>query len=209
MIGEINSDYIIRTFDLQKSNVLSIFPYGSQVYKTANEKSDYDFVVVFKDGTVKDEFALTRDNLSIHSYNDSSFQDLLNRHKISAMECYFLPTQSILLQNKKFNFSLSIETLRSAISEKSSHSFVKSKKKFEVEKDRDIYLAKKSLFHSLRIIDFGIQIASKKKIVDYTSSNHLWEDIYTDPNENWAPYKEKYQPIHNSMMTEFRKVAPK
>jgi hypothetical protein len=205
----INAETIIKTFGLNASNVLTIFPYGSQVYKTANEKSDHDFIVVFKDGTVSDEFAITRDNLSIHSYNDSSFQDLLTRHKIAALECYFLPSEYLLLENKKYKFSLHIDMLRSTISEKSSHSFVKAKKKFEVEKDRDIYIAKKSLFHSLRIIDFGTQIAVHKRIIDYTSSNHLWEDIYTDPNEGWVSYKEKYQPIFNSMMTEFRKVAPK
>lgn len=205
----VNASDIIKTFDLQRSNVLTIFPYGSRVYKTANEKSDYDFIVIFKNDTVKDEFAITKNNLSIHCYNESSFQDLLDRHKISALECYFLPNELILLQDKKFNFSLHIDKLRLSISEKSSHSFVKAKKKFEVEKDRDIYLAKKSLFHSLRIIDFGTQIASKKKIVDYTSSNHLWEDIFTDPNESWDPYKEKYQPIFNSLMTGFRKLAPK
>ena len=205
----INSDDIIKTFGLNRSDVLTIFPYGSQVYKTASEQSDHDFIVVFKDGTVEDEFANTQNKLSIHSYNHSTFQDHLDKHKISALECYFLPAEFVLFQSKKFNFSLHIETLRSSISEKASHSFVKAKKKFEIEQDRNVYIAKKSLFHSLRIINFGIQIASNKKIIDYTSSNPLWEDIYTDPNESWSPYKEKYQPLFNSMMTEFRKLAPK
>jgi predicted nucleotidyltransferase len=200
---------IIKTFGLQEPNVLTIFPYGSQVYKTANEQSDHDFIVIFKDGTVEDEFAITRDKLSIHSYNDSSFQDLLNRHKISAMECYFLPTESLLLERKKFKFDLHIDKLRSAISEKSSHSWVKAKKKFEVEKDRNVYIAKKSLFHSLRIIDFGKQIAVSKKITDYTCSNYYWEEIYTNPSERWESYKEQYQGIYNSKMSDFRKLAPK
>jgi hypothetical protein len=206
---KITSSDIIRAFDLNESDVLTIFPYGSRIYQTANDNSDYDFIVSFKDGKVQDEFALIKGPLSIHCYNESSFQDLLRRHKISAMECYFLPTESLLLEKKKFNFTLHIGKLRSSISEKSSHSFVKAKKKFEVEKDRDIYLAKKSLFHSLRIIDFGIQIATNNKIINYSSANHLWEDIYTDPNKTWDPYKEKYQGIYNSMMTEFRKLAPK
>lgn len=206
---KINCNDIIRMFDLNESNVLTIFPYGSRVYQTANDNSDYDFIATFKDGTVQDEFAVTKGQLSIHYYNESSFQDLLNRHKISAMECYFLPTETLLLQKKKFNFTLHIDKLRSSVSEKASHSFVKAKKKFEVEKDRDIYIAKKSLFHSLRIIDFGIQIAANNKIINYSSLKNLWEDIYTDPNETWDPYKEKYQSVYNSMMTQFRKLAPK
>lgn len=205
----IDKNNIIKTFDLDESNVLTIYPYGSRVYKTASEQSDYDFIVIFKDGTVKDEFAVMADKLSIHSYNESSFQKLLNSHKIFAMECFFLPPEFLLLQRKKFKFTLHIAQLRESISEKASHSFVKSKKKFEVEKDRNIYIAKKSLFHSLRIIDFGQQIVEHKKIVNYSSSNHLWEDIFTDPSEDWGSYKEKYQPIFNIMMTKFRKLAPK
>lgn len=205
----IDKNDIIKTFDLKESNVLTIFPYGSQVYKTAHEWSDHDFIVIFRDGTVEDEFAITRSNLSIHSYNESSFQELLTKHKISAMECYFLPAESLLLEHKKFKFDLHIDKLRSAISEKSSHSWVKSKKKFEVEKDRNVYIAKKSLFHSLRIIDFGIQIAANKKIVDYAASNNYWEDIYTNPSEQWETYKKQYQEVYNAKMSEFRKLAPK
>lgn len=203
-----NVEEIKNTFNLS-DNVINIYSYGSQVYGTANELSDHDFFIVCQNGTVKDEFAVTKNNISCHFYNDNTFQDLLDRHKISAMECFFLPEEIILLNNKKFKFKVDLEKLRPAISEKASHSWVKAKKKFEVEKDRNVYIAKKSLFHSLRIIDFGSQIAKLGKIDNYSSSNYLWEDIYTDPNETWEPYKEKYQEIFNIKMTEFRKLAPK
>ena len=33
------------------------------------------------------------------------------------------------------------------------------------------------MFHSFRIVDYGIQIATEGRIVDYQSMNGLWEDI--------------------------------
>lgn len=202
-------DRLIKLFNLSENNVLAIFPYGSYVYGTANEKSDRDFIVVCKNGSVEDDFAVVREDLSCHFYTEDNFQEQLDKHKISALECFFLPPESLLLSLKKFQFKLNIEKLRASISEKSSHSWVKAKKKFEVEKDRNVYIAKKSLFHSFRIIDFGTQIAVHGTIVNYSSCNDLWEDIYTDPSESWDNYKNKYQESFNSKMTQFRLVAPK
>ena len=202
-------DLILQNFHLLDKEVMNVYPYGSQVYKTNSYSSDYDFILVLN----KDvrEYALSSNDqkLNIHLYSVEGFEDQINQHKISALECIFLPSNMILKNDYVFNFKLNKEKLRSSISEKASHSWVKAKKKFEIEADRNIYIAKKSLFHSLRIIDFGIQIATYSKIVDYSSSNYLWEEIKNNPMEDWDNYKNKYQELFNFRMTEFRKLAPK
>jgi len=202
------SSTILNKFNLSDDEITAIFPYGSQVYGTASNSSDYDYILICKENYQEDEFAVTKDNISIHVYNESTFQSHLDKHKISALECYFLPPD-LTLKYKKFNFNLRLDTLRHSISEKSSHSWVKSKKKFEVEKDKNIYIAKKSLFHSLRIVDFGIQIAINKTIINYGNCNNIWEEIYTNPSESWEDYKNQYQQYFNNKMTEFRKLCPK
>ena len=196
-------------FKLRDYDVLSIFPYGSRVYGTNSPHSDYDYIAVFKDGTVKDEFSLEKSNYNIHTYNYSSFNKLLEKHKISPLECISLPEDKILCNRKKFNFKLNIATLRSSISEKASHSWVKAKKKLEVEIDKNVYIAKKSLFHSFRIIDFGKQIAKNGKIINYSSMNDLWFEIFNNPSENWKDYFDLYKMKHNHNLTEFRELAPK
>jgi len=200
---------ILQSFHLSDADIISIYPYGSRVYGTQSESSDYDFIIVMN----KDvrEFALSsNDNkINVHLYSISDFQDQLNNHKISALECFFLPKDKLLKSSNIFKFKLNKNLLRSAISEKASHSWVKAKKKLEVEKDKDIYIAKKSLFHSLRIIDFGIQVAKNGKIIDYSSSNNIWNEIKDDGIDDWNFYKEKYQDVFNSRMTDFRKLAPK
>lgn len=90
---------------------------------------------------------------------------------------------------------------------KASHSFVKAKKK--IEKEKDYYIGWKSLFHSLRILTFGTQIAQMGKIENYGAANHIWFDILKDPHYEWAYYEDKYKPIYNDLATTFRKVAPK
>lgn len=198
-----------QLFSLKDYDILAIFPYGSQIYGTTTDRSDYDFIAVFKDGTVKDEFALEKDNYNIHTYNYSSFQKLITNHKIASLECFFLPENKIIINKAIFKFNLNLATLRSSISEKASHSYVKARKKMEVEKDKNMYIAKKSLFHSFRIIDFGKQIAKEGKIIDYSSQNQLWLDIFNNTSEEWKDYSNIYKENHNNMMSEFRELAPK
>lgn len=207
----IQSDFenIKKLFSLKDYDIISIFPYGSRVYGTNSEKSDHDFIAIFKDGTVTDEFALEKDKYNIHTYNYSSFVKLIEKHKIFALECISLHKNKLLCDRKNFDFKLNIGTLRSSISEKASHSWVKAKKKFEVEKDKNIYIAKKSLFHSFRIIDFGKQIANHGKIVDFSSVNNLWFEILNNPSEIWKDYFDAYKIKHNQSLTEFRELAPK
>jgi hypothetical protein len=86
---------------------------------------------------------------------------------------------------------------------------IQGKKKLTVEKDYSPYIAKKSLFHSLRILIEGIQIAKYQKIIDYSQANYLWEEIVNNKVNDWSYYKEKYQPLYNKLNSEFRIYAPK
>lgn len=202
-------DLILINFHLLDKEVLNVYPFGSQIYKTNSEESDYDFVVIVNKDVREYSLSSPNHKLNIHLYSPNGFIDQLQQHKIVALECFFLP-QELLLKNKlQFPFLLNKEKLRSSISEKSSHSWVKAKKKFEVETDRNVYVAKKSLFHSLRIADFGLQIAQHGKIVNYSSSNDLWFDIITDPKEDWDHFDKKFKELLNNKMSEFRKFAPK
>ena len=201
--------WILEDFDLKDEDVLSVYRHGSMIYGTNDHQSDNDFIIIVKDHAVEcDSKNSSYHNIDVGIQRQSTFQDLINRHKNFALDCYFLPQEFRLKDNAKFTFKLDLNNLRKEISAKSSNSFVKCKKKLEVVADRNVKIAKKSLFHSMGIIDFGIQIATHGKIVDYSSSNHLWFEIRDNPADTWEPYKEKYQTVYNSKMTAFRKLAP-
>lgn len=190
---------------------LSIFLYGSRVYGTAKENSDKDFILIKEDGE-KEQYShqmLFDVPYEWTVYSIADFQKLLDDHEISALECYFLPEEFRLKDNAIFSFTLDKAKLRHSLSKKSSNSWVKAKKKFEVEADRDIYVGKKSLFHSFRILDFGIQIATTGKISDYGSQNSLYKEIMRNTSEIWEDYQFLYKEKYNQLSTLFKKVAPK
>lgn len=199
-------DQFEKEFDLNDNNDgYYLIPYGSRVYKTHEELSDFDFIAIIKSTTrTVNGIEKTYNKTNIHIYDKENFQTKLNEHKIFALESYFHHDQLI---KDEFEFKLDLNLLRKEISSVSSNSFVKAKKKIEVESD--YYIGWKSLFHSLRIIMFGIQIAETGKIYDFSQANNYWLDIVREKCYGWKPLQEKYKPIKNELLTKFRKIAPK
>lgn len=190
---------------------LNVYHYGSFVYETfQNGISDYDYIVIlpdkFQDFNGKQ---FEKDNCQYSFYTQSAWQERLDKNEVDAIETYFLPEKYIIKETVKFSTNIIKEKIRENFSKTASNSFVKCKKKLTVEKDFAPRVGKKSLWHSLRIIDFGIQILKYGKIKDYTSTNYLYDEIVNYEDNNWKYYKEKYQQLYNKMKTEFRLVEHK
>lgn len=180
--------------------------YGSRVYGTYTDASDYDFVVVADGCESGVEFR--NGDLNVQVYNTEKFKDLLRRHNITSLECLFLPQEYILYRSYTFDFKLNLPALRHSVSAKASNSWVKCKKKLTVEEGCE-YIGKKSLFHALRIVLFGTQIAQHGCILDYGAANPYYYEIMSMTSNSWEDYKKKYHPVFNKLMTEFRALAPK
>ncbi len=111
-----------------------------------------------------------------------------------------------------YNFKINKEKLREASSQKSSNSYVKAKKKLIIEEDFDIYISLKSLWHSIRILDFSTQIANNNMIENPDSVNHLFIEInndYLDFENDWNKIHLKYKPIYNQFSSKFKESCPK
>lgn len=185
----------------QQYSQCNIYLYGSHVYKTNGEKSDYDFIIVgnlTSDDSIKTEFG------DLHFYSKEDFDQLLAQQEISAIECYFLPEE---FKRERFalTWTLNLEHLRSSCSQKSSNSWVKANKKLTVENEP--YIAQKSLFHSLRILNFAIEIAVTGKLTNFDSKS-LWNEVSSLPLD-WELWKSHFKTRYNSLKSEFKKVAPK
>ena len=194
-------------FLIKDPNVLNIYKFGSQVYGTARPDSDTDYVVITKDTDVSLHF-------DFQFYTKDEFQRFINNEDIKALECFFLPKELRPKQDYHFMHTLDKGKLRVSISTIANGSYVKGKKKLTVLNDYDKLLAIKSLFHSLRILDFGIQIAELGSIVEYGRTNWLWREIYKlseqyDHNELWDVLEARYKTVFNNMSTEFKKLCPK
>lgn len=184
--------------DKLPESIKGICKYGSQVYGNIHKDSDFDFLIITEDTTLSMDFLPLNSNYQILSPQE--YQNDLNNHDIRAIETYFYLWEYGI---NNFKFTLNLLKLRHAISEKASHSFVKSKKKII---QNDVFIGQKSLYHSLRILMFGIQIAKYGKIIDFAEANQYWQDIIDTPN--WECLKNKYQPIFNSLKSRFKQVCP-
>ena len=204
--------------------VLDVYQYGGRVYGTHSETSDHDFIVIYEgwdgksipdknDGKqIDNEICNTTlhvVNVTLHLFSYVTWNERLANHKIDALECHFLQPNTDY-QLSSYPFTLDKTLLRKEISSVASNSWVKCKKKLEVE--NDYYTGIKSLFHSFRIPMFGRQIARDGIISDYHEANSLWFEEFQPMLESrptWEDIKTIYKPRHNELMTDFRKYAEK
>lgn len=183
-----------------KENIIYSFRFGSKVYGSDTDKSDDDYMVVV-DSDEELKYGLHDDKKNIHVYSDRTFRRLIKEHDIAVIECLFS-------NDTHYKFELDIKQLRHSISAVVFNSFSKCRKKLKEGDEYDPYIAKKSLFHSLRILDFGIQIAEHGRILDFSSMNHHLDDIMSIDSNDFNVFRKKYEPIGKAMKKRFKKIAP-
>lgn len=193
-------------FNCNASEIIGIYQYGSRVYGTASEKSDWDFVVIINNSYVKDYAQYETEDFDIHLMTLNHYNKLLKSHDIMALECFY---QKNPIMECKVYFELNLKALRKSISSVVNNSWSKTKKKMEL-KEESSYIGLKSLLHSFRILIFGISIA-KFGMIDYTNCIDFWIELQKmfENTDNWEDFNKKYKQDHNILMTEFRKLAPK
>ena len=64
----------------------------------------------------------------------------------------------------------------------------------------------KSIFHSLRILDFGRQIIAHGKIVDFKRANRYWkelDELQNNEEYRWKFYNKRFIALRMSMYQKF------
>jgi predicted nucleotidyltransferase len=197
-------------YDIDPNKVVGVYPYGSLVYETATENSDLDLIVIV-DMIKNDYLQYESEDLDIHFVSENYFKTRLFQHDIMMLECFYNPNPFLKYETE---FELDKSKLRSVISSKSNNSWAKAGKKLDLSEEDD-FIGLKSLFHSLRLLSFGIDLAQDGKIyynyVGGDNARNLLDTIISEYNkgDRWEELKTKYKPIYNSLATDFRKVAPK
>ena len=139
---------------------------------------------------------------------EDDFIKRIKDNDIAALECIFAYKPWGGQYEKYFEaFTLDKWKLRQSISAICSNSWVKAKKKLTVEKDYNLRVAQKSLWHSMRLYMFGLQIANNGEIYNFTVANDLWKEIKNAENPTWEYYKEKYQAKFNELRSDLVKLC--
>ena len=195
---------ILKVAKMHPSRVFNIYLFGSRVYQTHTDNSDWDVIIVGKNSV--ESIEIKSDIFNIHIYTPDKWQKDLDWHMPKNIECQFAPDWAKLKEDIKFNFKLDHPKLRHATSHVSSNSWVKAKKKLTLEKEYNIGV--KSLFHAIRIPIFSTQLAKLGHINDFKCANHIWCRI-NEKEWTWYELDEEFRKEHNSVLTEFRKLVGK
>ena len=196
-------DTIIKASGIHPSRVFNVYIFGSQVYGTANSKSDWDVIMVANNSV--EAIEVKGDLFNIHVYTQKKFQEDLDWHRINNLECIYAPDWAILKEDIKFTFDFDVKKLRHATSHISSNSWVKAMKKLEFN---EYHIGVKSLFHSLRIPMFATQIVKDGKITDFGCANWIWDEIKSK-HWTWEELDSKFREVRNETLTRFRHITHK
>lgn len=197
---------------IEDPNVLNIYHFGSYVYDTCDDHSDFDYIVIVKELPSFGNKLVSNDgSINLNILNVQQFENQLYSHDISALECISLKKDFVVKESIKFNFVLNKEALRKSISMITENSWQKAKKKLIVVGDYDKRIALKSAYHAIRIRAFAIQIAQYGYIYDFKEYNYVIKDLLSlkgDYVELWDLVSSKYLETFNSLGKHFRELCP-
>lgn len=203
---------IAEKLDLEFEKIINIYKYGSHIYDTNNKFSDNDYIIVYRQISYKFELHDKHPDIQATLYNIQGFQQDLDKMNLTCLECIFL-NDNDKIEKHQFTYNKNLQLLRESVSSKVSNSFVICKKKL---RDLDVYVGQKYLFHCLRMVYFGKQVAFYNKIVDYKGVDfdprykdfrELLNEIVSE--DDWLVLKERYQKMLNNHLSDFRLLAGK
>ena len=197
------AEEVIKRSKIHPVRVKNIYVFGSQVYGNINSNSDWDFIMIANTPSTNQE--IRSGDFNIHVMTEEQFLKNLKEHHSSSVEAFFTPKEFRLQEDVKFDWNPNIPSLRHSFSHISSNSWVKAKKKME---QGDYYIGVKSLFHSLRIPIFGIQIAQTGSIYDFSVANYIHDKIFSK-EWTWNELDTEFRPLRNSILTDFRNLTTK
>jgi predicted nucleotidyltransferase len=161
-------------------DVIAIYPYGSQVYGTATQSSDHDYIIVTKSTLASGGFknnAVSNEDYTVQGvvYSRSGFIHAINEYEIGAMECLSLEPEQVILKKWPFKSTKWVEKdmVKKIIHKASASRHIADKNAKHDHREQ----AKKGMFHALRILYFGLQLKEHQKIVDFGECNKLYTQM--------------------------------
>jgi hypothetical protein len=198
---------IIKVVGIHPLKVKNIYLYGSRVYGTSREGSDYDIIFISGNLNAHEEKRLQLNGhlLNVHVITPDKFLADLKMHNIMNLECLFAPDWAKLQEKLQLPGEVSVKKLIKNNLAQSFSSWQGGKRKI---REYDIHKGAKSVFHSLRMLMFAAQIAEHGKIIDFSVANNLYSEIIDCDEFEWDYFKEKYLPLKVELEEKLKSYAP-
>ena len=182
------AEEIIKIAGIHPARVKNIYLFGSRVYGTATEQSDFDFILVGSSLNAKEEKREGKINVHVHTHD--VFKDELFKHDMHNLECYFAPEWAKLQVKEQYdNFILNPNKVKQSVLAESHSSWTKAKMKIN---EGDIYKGIKSLWHSIRMLMFAIDLVQNSKITRWDIANVTWTNLKDTDQYEWSYFKSQY-----------------
>lgn len=206
MSTTINLDTLITTLNLNVSEILNIYQFGSRVYGTATQSSDWDFVIVVQNSSDKIPSNMNgfteihSKNITGNIYHLSRFQKRIDDNELQAFMCVFLDKKHKWMEKVQFSPKILYRKLLLSVYKEASRHFHGRAQKYWKS---DPHKSKKFIIHAIRDLLFGMQIVEFGKIVDYTAANRYFREILSENQTEWNYYRDKYEPLYEQLLKAF------
>ena len=211
-MNEHTAQRVCEQLGIDEREVVNIYPYGSRIYGCHTDESDHDYIIVFKraileSGSFKDN-AISSPDRTVQgtAYGRGGFQDAINNYMMPAMEAMSLDADQVIKGKWPFKVQKwnEREMIKSVVKQASSSWHI-AHRRWGIEHkaktgDPTMFMdrIKKGIWHSLRILMFGMQLRESGSVTDFTAANELHGTILRD--EDFST--KKYVPLRD----EFTKV---
>ena len=138
-------DKLLSLIKLEPTDIVNLYQYGSRVYGTFNEKSDWDYTVIVKGNSYSQKNTLKYENFDINFYGKTEFEKEISEYSLKALELIFLPSNFVPIQNidYKKNFKKDSKKIAKSVIEISKASWKSSEIHWNLNK---FHKAKKKFF---------------------------------------------------------------
>ena len=201
---------------ISEEDIKGLYIFGSRLWETDNEESDLDYAVVLSDTASvwkfyeKQYFQRESEDIDLHIMSESYYKNLIRECDEFGLSLFAQENPLIKYETNIEYKDLSLQNLRKSFSTKSNNSYVKAKKKLQ---DGELKIAYKSMYHSIRILEFGVSVAlnitgNETKVFDAGDIDWI-KELFEENFDNWEVIHKTMKPVFNAFASDFKKLAPK
>lgn len=205
----------IKDNEVPIEKILKVFIYGSRLFGTHHEKSDYDVGAIVDGfygplqgkhpeiGKSEHLMSLKELDIEIHFYEKNFWQWKLDHNVVEAIASLSIPKELVLYESKdlKFKFELSLMRIKYQVDQFKG---VHEKISFQLFRLKNFQKGKKIACHCVRAVKFGTQILDKGYVYDFHCTKKEFEILMSLKDDLNEIQKEFYKIMH-PLYLEFRK----
>lgn len=205
----------IEKVKILKEKILKLFIYGSRLFGTSHEKSDYDVCAIIDGycGILEGKFpevglseyllSLKDLDIEIHFYEKRFWEWKLEQNVVEAIASLSIPNNLIIYESESYKMNCEIHMMRLKY-QVDQFKGIHEKISFQLFNLKNFQKGKKIACHCIRTVKYGIQVLEKGYVYDFHCAVDQFKYIM-NLKEDYNLLKKEFYNIMNTIYLEFRK----